>query len=198
MLGQMSQNSTLKRLGVAATAFLVLAVLGPPALADKIDDAQAAFAEFDDEKAIKLLGEALSESQAAPRRQALAYFNRGEVYVSKGAYDLALGDFTAALALPQDDGERALTLISRAETYNRRNRNEEALKDYDASLLLAPEQLGARTARGQLKQKMGLKDAALADFEAELKLHPTYYRALVGRSVLLGLPLPPDPTRGRR
>lgn len=187
-----------RRLCIAATAFLALAAFSPPALADKIDDAQAAFADYDDEKALKLLGEALGEAQAAPRRLALAYFNRGEVYVSKGAYDLALGDFTAALALPQDDSERALTLISRAETYNRRNRSAEALKDYDASLALAPEQLGARTARGQLEQKMGLKDAALADFEAELKLHPTYYRALVGRAVLLDLPLPADPTRGRR
>lgn len=187
-----------RRLGIAATAFLALALLGPPALADKIDDAQAAFADFDDQKALKLLGEALTESQGDPRRLALAYFNRGEVYSSRGDYDLALTDFTAALALPQDDGERALTLISRAETYNRRNRNDEALKDYDASLLLAPDQLGARTARGQLQQKIGNKDAALADFDAELKRHPTYYRALVGRAVLLDLPLPPDPTKGRR
>ncbi len=98
----------------------------------------------------------------------------------------------------QDDSERALTLISRAEAYNRRNRSAEALKDYDASLTLAPDQLGVRTARGQLRDRMGDKQAALADFEAELKLHPTYYRALVGRAQILNLPLPPDPTRGRR
>ena len=187
-----------RRLGIAAAAFLALALTGPPALADKIDDAQAAFAEYDDATALKLLGEAAAEYAGDPRKLALVHFNRGEVYASKGSYDEALTDFTSALALPQDDSERALTLISRAEAYNRRNRSAEALKDYDASLILAPDQLGVRTARGQLRDRMGDKQAALADFEAELKLHPTYYRALVGRAQILNLPLPPDPTRGRR
>jgi tetratricopeptide (TPR) repeat protein len=187
-----------RRLGIAATAFLALALSGPPALADKIDDAQAAFADFDDATALKLLDEAAVEYAADKHKLAVVYFNRGEVYASKGSYDQAVADFTAALDLPQDPNERAVTLISRAEAYNRRNRSAEALKDYDASLELAPDQLGVRTARGQLKDKMGDKQAALADYEAELKLHPTYYRALVGRAVILDLPLPPDPTRGRR
>lgn len=187
-----------RRLGVLAAFLTLTLALGPPAFADKIDDAQAAFADFDDATALKLLDQVIGEGAAEPHRLALAYFNRGEVYAAKGATDQALSDFTSALALPQDDGERALTLISRAEAYNRKNLSDQALQDYSASLALAPDQLGVRTARGQLQQKVGNKDAALADFEAELKLHPTYYRALVGRALILDLPLPPDPTKGRR
>jgi tetratricopeptide (TPR) repeat protein len=179
-------------------AALMLALAGGPALADKLDDAQAAFAEYDDVKALKLLDEILAENGPDKHLMALAYFNRGEVWASKGDSDKAVADFTAALALPQDDAEKAQTLISRAEQYNRRNRPEDALKDYAASLAIAPDQLGVRTARGQLYQRLGNNEAALADFEAELKAHPKYYRALVGKAVILGQPLPPDPTKGRR
>ena len=187
-----------RRFGIAAAALFALTLFGPPARADKIDDAQAAFADFDDAGAIKLLDQVIAEGGADKRRLALAYFNRGEVYAAKGGSDQALSDFTAALALPQDDNERALTLLSRAEALNKRNRSQEALQDYDASLALAPDQLGVHTARAGVYQKLGDKDAALADFETELKLHPKYYRALVGRAVMLDLPLPPDPTKGRR
>lgn len=179
-------------------AFLGLCLLSSPALADKIDDAQAAFAEYDDVTALKLLDEVLAEPGADPHVRALALFNRGEVLASKGDYDKAIADFSGALDLQQDPGERAQTLVSRAEAYNRRNRSEEALKDYAASLAIAPDQLGVHTARGQLYQKIGDNDAALADFEAELKLNPKYYRALVGKALILGQPLPPDPTKGRR
>ncbi len=179
---------------VLATALLGF---GAPAHADKIDDAQAAFGDFREEEALKLLNEVVAESADNPQLMATALFNRGEVQAWLRKTDNAIADFTAALAIQKDPGERALTLVARAEAYGRKNMSAEAIADYDASLKLAPGQTGVLTARGNLHQKIGNTPAALADFEAELKLRPTYNKALAGRALILNLPLPPDPGAGR-
>jgi hypothetical protein len=51
--------------------------------------------------------------------------------------------------------------------------------------------VGVLTARGQAHLRMRDRDAALADFEAELKVNPTYPKALRGKAQLMGQP---DPT----
>ena len=171
---------------------------GGAALANKLDDAQSAFADMRDVEALALFGEVLADRASSPETLAAARFGRGELYALANQPDDAIADFTAALALPQAPAERAITYVSRAESLVRRNRIEEAILDYSQSYALQPNQAGVLTARGNLYSRLGKKEEALADFDAELKRRPTYYRALTGRAVVLNLPLPPNPEAGRR
>jgi tetratricopeptide (TPR) repeat protein len=184
------------RLMIAVVAALALAPVA--ARADKLQDAEAAFAEYDEEVALRLYSEVLAEAGSDLRLKAAALFGRGEVYAAVGRSEPALADFDAALELEKAPAQRAAILVSRAENFSRVGKAELALADYAESLKLAPEQLGVHNARGQLLQRLGRKDEALAEYEAELKRRPTNYRALVGRAVILGLPLPPNPEEGRR
>jgi tetratricopeptide (TPR) repeat protein len=167
-----------------------------PALANKSADAQAAFAIGRDNEAINLYGEAIADSNGDPSAQAIAFFGRGEVLAMNRRTDEAIADFTSALALPQDDASRATTLFSRAEAYSRRQMNDLAIADYSESLRLAPGVVGVHYARGTLYRRMDRKAEALADFDAELKINPTSYRALTTRADMLGLPMPKTGARG--
>ena len=177
---------------------LGLSVLAGAARADKLQQAEAAFAEFEEDKALALYNEVLAEAPNDAKLQAAAKFGRGEVYAATNRYPQAEADFTAALALQTSPADRATTLVSRAECYARLGRQADALDDYAESLRLAPAQIGVHTARGTMLQRLGRKDEALAEFDAELKRRPGYYRALVGRALILDLPLPPNPEDGRR
>jgi tetratricopeptide (TPR) repeat protein len=180
-------------------ALLAVLSLAPAAArADKLQDAEAAFADYDEDTALRLYSEVLAGAGADVALRAAALFGRGEVYAAVGRSEPALEDFTAALSLQKDPAQRAAILVSRAENYSRIGKPELALADYAESLSLAPEQLGVHNARAQILQRLGRKDEALAEYEAELKRRPSNYRALVGRATILGLPLPPNPEEGRR
>ncbi len=189
------------RVVVPALALAAVLALGAgDAWAAKIDQAEDAAAMFDDATALRLFQEVLDESPNDPRLRAAAYLGRGEIHVSNRDTDLAIADFSAALALPQDPAQRAVALVARAEAYGRKGQAglAQALADYNESLAIAPGQTGVLTARGGLRQRMGDKDGALVDYDAELKLRPRFYRALVGKAQILGTELPPNPEDGRR
>lgn len=161
-----------------------------PAWAGKAGEAEAAFAAGMDEDAVRLFTEAVAEAAGDPGAQAVAYFGRGEAQVRLRRPDAAVADFTAALALPQDDASRANTLWSRGEVYSRRRMNDAALADYGESLRLVPGAIGVHLSRAGLLARMGRKDEALADYDAALRINPKSARALVDRAVLLDLPIP--------
>lgn len=178
-------------------AIFGLALVASPALADKVEDAEAAAAVYDDVTALRLFAEALAEPGLKPSVKAAALHGRGDVYVSTQRFTEAVADFTAALEVVEDPAQRAGILVSRAESYDALQKYAEALKDYDASLALAPKQIGVHTARANVYQRLGDTKSALAAFDAELQLHPGFYRALSARAVILNLPLPRNPTEGR-
>ncbi len=187
---------------LALVAGLSLSVCGAGAWAatpaDKLIAADSAYAEYEVDTALRLYNEVLGEAGADAKTKASALFGRAEVYAGSNRFPLAIEDYTAALAVQPDPAQRATILFSRAEGYARTNQVELALADYAESLRLAPDQLGVHTVRGNLLQRLGRKDEALVEFEAELARRPNNYRARVGRAVILGLPLPPDPEEGRR
>ena len=103
----------------------------------------------------------------------------------------ALADYGEALSLSPDPAFKALVLSSRADLYALERRYPEAIADYTQALTFKPDLVGVLTARGQVHQRLRENDAALADFEAELKADPTYPKALRAKARLLGQP---DPT----
>ncbi|MBR0695577.1 caspase family protein [Bradyrhizobium lablabi] len=111
---------------------------------------------------------------------AAALYRRGQVYASKGAYDLAIKDFTNSLRLNPKD----------VEAYNNRcwartviGDLQAALKDCNEALRLRPNFVDALDSRGLMNLKGGQNKNAIADFDAALKINPRLTSSLYGRGL---------------
>jgi hypothetical protein len=109
-----------------------------------------------------------------------ALYRRGQVYASKGAYALAINDFSDALRLNSKD----------VEAYNNRcwartviGDLQAALKDCNEALRLRPSFVDALDSRGLLNLKSGQAKNAIADFDAALKINPRLTSSLYGRGL---------------
>lgn len=109
-----------------------------------------------------------------------ALYRRGQVYASKGAYDLAIKDFNNSLRLNPKD----------VEAYNNRcwartvvGDLQAALKDCNEALRLRPNFIDALDSRGLLNLKSGQTKNAIADFDAALKINPRLTSSLYGRGL---------------
>jgi len=130
----------------------------------------------------------LSSSAAGPADY-MTYYRRGTQYQLQGQYERALTDLNRAVELSPTPlslevlGVRAmdsrsrdthtlgmafLIRTTRADTLLRLNRPSEALSDLDAAIALDPRKTEPFHARGLLRAKTGLYDAAIADFDALL------------------------------
>lgn len=111
---------------------------------------------------------------------AAALYRRGQVYASKGAYDLAIRDFNNSLRLNPKD----------VEAYNNRcwartviGDLAAALKDCNEALRLRPNFVDALDSRGLVNLKSGQTKNAIADFDAALKINPRLTSSLYGRGI---------------
>src|SRR5450432_2718117 len=109
-----------------------------------------------------------------------ALYRRGQVYASKGAYDLAINDFNESLRLNPKDVEAfnnrcwARTVIGDLQA---------ALKDCNEALRLRPNFVDALDSRGLVNLKSGQAKNAIADFDAALRINPRLTSSLYGRGV---------------
>ncbi|WP_426438862.1 caspase family protein [Bradyrhizobium genosp. P] len=111
---------------------------------------------------------------------AAALYRRGQVYASKGFYDLAIKDFTNSLRVNPKD----------VEAYNNRcwvrtvvGDLQAALKDCNEALRLRPNFIDALDSRGLMNLKSGQNKNAIADFDAALKINPRLTSSLYGRGL---------------
>jgi len=107
-------------------------------------------------------------------------YRRGQVYASKGAYDLAIKDFGDAIRLNPKD----------VEAYNNRcwvravtGDLQPALRDCNEALRLRPNFVDALDSRGLVNLKSGLNKNAMADFDAALRINPRLTSSLYGRGL---------------
>jgi len=107
-------------------------------------------------------------------------YRRGQVYASKGAYDLAIKDFGDTIRLNPRD----------VEAYNNRcwtrtvvGELQSALRDCNEALRLRPNFVDALDSRGLVNLKSGLNKNAVADFDAALKISPRLTSSLYGRGL---------------
>jgi hypothetical protein len=134
----------------------------PPALAD--------------DPTIKSLNDKLKDNPD----DAAALYRRGQVYASKGAYELAIKDFNNSLRLNPKDVEAfnnrcwARTVIGDLQA---------ALKDCNEALRLRPNFVDALDSRGLVNLKSGQNKNAIADFDAALKINPRLTSSLYGRGL---------------
>ncbi|MDB5604181.1 MAG: hypothetical protein JWP25_1081 [Bradyrhizobium sp.] len=151
----------------------VEAAIPPPDSAVVKNDGTAALA---DDPTIKSLTAKLVDN---PDDQN-ALYRRGQVYASKGAYSLAISDFTDSLRVNPKDVEAfnnrcwARTVIGDLQA---------ALKDCNEALRLRPNFVDALDSRGLVNLKSGMAKNAIADFDAALKINPRLTSSLYGRGL---------------
>jgi hypothetical protein len=147
----------------------------PPPPAKPVDTAPAAPSVADD-PTIK----SLTEKLIGNPDDGAALYRRGQVYASKGLYDLAIKDFNNSLRLNPKD----------VEAYNNRcwartviGDLQAALKDCNEALRLRPNFVDALDSRGLVNLKSGQTKNAIADFDAALKINPRLTSSLYGRGL---------------
>ena len=109
-----------------------------------------------------------------------ALYRRGQVYASKGAYDLAIRDFDGSIRLNPKDVE---ALNNRCWTRTVIGDLQTALKDCNEALRLRPNFVDALDSRGLVNLNSGLAKNAIADFDAALKINPRLTSSLYGRGL---------------
>jgi hypothetical protein len=148
----------------------------PPVAADKPVDKNDGGSGLADDPTIKSLTAKLADNPD----DANALYRRGQVYASKGAYDLAISDFNDSLRLNPKD----------VEAYNNRcwartvtGDLQAALKDCNEALRLRPNFVDALDSRGLVNLKSGQAKNAIADFDAALRINPRLTSSLYGRGL---------------
>jgi len=145
----------------------------PPPPAKPLETPSPALA---DDPTIKGLNERLKDNPD----DAAALYRRGQVYASKGIYELAIKDFNNSLRLNPKDVEAfnnrcwARTVIGDLQA---------ALKDCNEALRLRPNFVDALDSRGLVNLKSGQNKNAIADFDAALKINPRLTSSLYGRGL---------------
>jgi Tfp pilus assembly protein PilF len=131
---------------------------------------------FENDPIIKELTDKLAKNPDDPN----TYYRRGQVFASKGAYNLAVNDFSDTLRLSPKDVEAfnnrcwARTVIGDLQA---------ALKDCNEALRLRPNFVDALDSRGLVNLKSGMAKNAIADFDAALKINPRLTSSLYGRGL---------------
>src|ERR1700688_4060073 len=109
-----------------------------------------------------------------------ALYRRGQVFASKGAYELAIKDFDDSIRLNPKDVEAfnnrcwARTVIGDLQA---------ALRDCNEALRLRPNFVDALDSRGLVNLKSGMAKNAISDFDAALRINPRLTSSLYGRGL---------------
>ncbi|MEH2521945.1 hypothetical protein V1279_007518 [Bradyrhizobium sp. AZCC 1610] len=152
------------------------AIPPPPPPAKPAESPSPTVVALADDPTIKSLTTKLNDNPD----DAAALYRRGQVYASKGAYELAIKDFNNSLRLNPKDVEAfnnrcwARTVIGDLQA---------ALKDCNEALRLRPNFVDALDSRGLVNLKSGQNKNAIADFDAALKINPRLTSSLYGRGL---------------
>ncbi|HEV7636202.1 MAG TPA: caspase family protein [Bradyrhizobium sp.] len=140
------------------------------------DESSTTVASLADDPTIKSLTGKLIDNPD----DASALYRRGQVYASRGAYLLAVNDFTESIRINPKD----------VEAYNNRcwartviGDLQSALRDCNEALRLRPNFVDALDSRGLVNLKSGQVKNAIADFDSALKINPRLTSSLYGRGL---------------
>lgn len=147
----------------------------PPAVAEPQREAKIALALAED-PTVKSLNAKLVENP----EDVSALYRRGQVYASKGAYQLAAKDFDETIRLNPKDVE---ALNNRCWVRAVINDLAAALKDCNEALRLRPNFVDALDSRGLVNLKNGQSKNAITDFDDALKINPRLTSSLYGRGL---------------
>ena len=130
----------------------------------KVNEAEGHVPREDNQRAIELLNEAI---QLDPDN-ALAYFNRGNIYANLGQYQRAIEDLDRAIQLEPDN---ALYYLDRGLAYADLGQDQQAIQDYNEAIRLEPTALHYNI-RAFVYSRLGEHQRAIEDFDKAIQLVP--------------------------
>lgn len=148
----------------------------PPSNSGTASTPPASAPALADDPTIKSLTAKISENPD----DVSALYRRGQVYASKGAYNLAMKDFDDTLRINPRDVE---ALNNRCWVRTVTGDLQAALKDCNEALRLRPNFVDALDSRGLVNLKAGMTKNAITDFDAALKINPRLTSSLYGRGL---------------
>jgi len=178
MIGMTGRVPTCAAIGLAVLAFV------SPATAESATDWKCtAITEIPVDDRIAACTSVLEAGKFGDRGVLRARFNRAGAYTKKGAFELAVADYTELVRLfPRNP----YAYYNRAYSYYQLGELERAIADYGEVIGLNPKDQRAYYSRGVTYSRKGDFDLAIADYTRaiELKLDPstapsgteTYYR----------------------
>jgi Tfp pilus assembly protein PilF len=175
----------MSRIWLTWVLFLLLPSL---ALAGDFESGLEALSKKDYDRAILHFN---AYTQANPKKNAAAYYNRGVAYYGKKDYDWAIADFTEAIRL---DPRNADAYGNRSSAYLHKKEYDKAIADTDAALRLNPRHPVAANNRGSAYAAKKEYDKAVAIFGEAIQLNPNRPDAYNNLAWLLAT-CPQDPVR---
>jgi tetratricopeptide (TPR) repeat protein len=166
-------------------SFLLLLAFGTAALADGFRDFNAGVgaAQRDDhDTAIKLLTSALASADLPEHLRTPALLARGDEYLEKKQYDLAIADFTQAIA---HDNSSISAYIDRCASYAYKDMIDKALADCSSAIALDPHNWRLREARNAIYLQQKNFDALVVEYSTFIAERPDDEEILLGRADML-------------
>ena len=111
---------------------------------------------------------------------AVAFYNRGQLYAKNGNFSRAIADFDQAIRLDPSD---AAAFNNRCWTRGASGDLDLALQDCNDAIRLRPDFADAFDSRGLIYLKLNLNGNAVADYDAALRLKPNQASSLYGRGL---------------
>jgi len=109
---------------------------------------------------------------------AIAFFNRGNAFMQKGALDRAIQDYEQAAHF---NPGYVQAFNNRANAYARQGETDRAIQDYDQAIQLDPNYTAAYYNRAATYQAKGQPERAVADYDQAIRLEPNYADAFNNR-----------------
>jgi lipoprotein NlpI len=163
--------------GLGTFVFLGLVVLVPSALRAEPQDPCFA-AQVSADLRIAACSTLLDGGTLSEKARVSAYDNRGFGYYSKGQYELAIADYSAALRI---DPNHANSFNSRGVAYLDTGQYDLAIADFGAALNNDPNLADSHWGRASAYLAKDQNDLAIADFTQALRIDPGQGDSFFGR-----------------
>jgi Tfp pilus assembly protein PilF len=105
----------------------------------------------------------------SPTEISFAYLNLGTTYHEQGQFDLAIENFSRAIALAP---RWALAYNNRGIAYGKKGLLDKAIQDFDTAIFLDAKYAETYNNRGTTYGRQGLLDKAIEDFSTSISLNP--------------------------
>ncbi len=113
------------------------------------------------------------------------FTNRGQVFLCKQEYEMAIADFSDALRLDVGPKSRSIDYSNRGRAFHGLGKYEKAISDFSDSIRLDPEATGPYEGRAWSYAVIGEFGKALADCEKEISLNSKNSGGYVARAYVL-------------
>lgn len=164
----------MKRSGGIAMCVMAWLTLPLPAVADERQDCE----KLKGLASIEACTAVIEAGTYSAADLAIAHLNRGLENFARRAYDQAIADYSAAIAL---DAKNADVYNNRGNAYHAKRAYAKAVRDFDRAIALNPAHALAYNNRGIVYGDMGDYQRAIQDYDQAIAIHPAYASAYNNR-----------------